>query len=254
MTPDEKARISRENGAKSRGPKTQEGKDRVSRNALKTGEHAEKFKHFLPPHEACLANEDPDDYNKFIDTLLAIYKPVNQLALDAVGDIAVARWQIRRYKACITMTWNLALIAAAQRPNTLAPELEEIKVMVDSTTALMAGNSVISKLNRDISRLQQDVARAERRIKFIHSTFPDAAIQTQPKPEPPVENTALNSEVPETPNDGPAPVYTTECTQTVIEGYRKLYPGRPIVFLPSDDGLDGDEILPDHTPVPRIEV
>jgi hypothetical protein len=254
MTPEEKAKISRENGAKSRGPKSPQGKARSSRNALKTGEYSEKFKHFIPPHEACIANEERKDYEALVDQLIAIYKPANQLALDAVGDIAVARWQIRRFEACITMTWNLSLAAATRRPNTFAPELVEIKVMVDATAELLSGNSVLIKLNREIARLQQLISRAERRIKFVHQNFPDSPEQTQPDPPPPVENTPLTGDKPGDCNPRPAPVYTSECTQTVIDGYRKLYPGRPIVILPPETGADGPDSVPDHTPVPRIEV
>ncbi len=37
ITPEEKAKIARENGAKSKGPATQEGTDRSRANGLKTG-------------------------------------------------------------------------------------------------------------------------------------------------------------------------------------------------------------------------
>ena len=241
MTPEEKARISRENGAKSRGPKTQEGKDRVSRNALKHGEYSEKFKHFVPPHEACLCIEEREGYDKLVDTLMAIYRPINQSSLDAVGDIAVARWQIRRFEACITMSWNLSLANATHRANNFAPELAEIKVMVDSVAELLSGNSVLIKLNREIARLQQVIARAERRIKFIHSTFPNTPVQTQPDPEPPAENTPLSSQLPEQLRELPPPVYTTESTQIVIDGYKRRYPGRPIVILPAENDDDGPD-------------
>jgi hypothetical protein len=254
MTPEEKAKISRENGAKSRGPKTEQGKARSSRNALKTGEYSEKFKHFIPPHEACIANEERQGYETLVEQLIAIYKPVNQLALDAVIDIAVSRWQIRRFQACITMTWNLSLAAATRRPNTFAPELAEIKVMVDATAELLSGNSVLVKLNREIARLQQVIARAERRIKFVHANFPDSPEQTCHQPDPPIENKPLTREEPSILRDGPTPVYTTECTQIVIDGYRRMFPGRPIVILPSETSDDHDETLPDHTPVPRIAV
>ena len=248
MTPEEKAKISRENGAKSRGPKTDQGKNRSSRNALKTGEYSEKFKHFIPPHEACIANEERADYYVLVDQLIAIYKPINRIAFDAVGDIAVARWQIRRFEACITMTWNLSLADATRHTNTFAPELAEIKVMVDATIELFTGSSVISKLNREISRLQQVITRAERRIKFIHQHFPNSAERTQPDPEPDVETTALSSEPPHALPNLAAPVYTSECDQTIIEQYQRLYPGRPIVILPPTAGEDGRENLPDPSP------
>ena len=251
MTPEEKAKISRENGAKSRGPKTEEGKARSSRNALKTGEHTDKFKHFIPPHQACICNEERKDYEKLVETLVAIYKPLNDAAFSAVADIAGARWQIRRFEACVTMTWNLSLMTVGHRPNHFAPELIEVKAMVDSVAELLSGSSVLVKLNREIARLQQVIARAERRIRYVHTHFPDAPEQTCHQPDPPVENKPLTGEQLNILHDGPTPVYTTESSQIVIDGYKRMFPGRPIVILPAENDDDGFDDGPDHTPVPR---
>ena len=177
MTPEEKARISRENGAKSRGPKTQEGKDRVSRNALKHGEYSEKFKHFVPPHEACLCIEEREGYDQLIDALIAIYRPINQSSLDAVGDIAVARWQIRRFEACITMSWNLSLANATHRANNFAPELadthygEEMWALFQKgelkPDSLLTGKFVFDRHRADVKSVMQtiDEARKEALIR-----------------------------------------------------------------------------------------
>ena len=80
MTKEERAKIARENGAKSKGPVTPEGKERSARNALKDGSRAEKFGYFIPPHEAVVCNEDPKQYQSLVEDLIAIYKPLNQAA------------------------------------------------------------------------------------------------------------------------------------------------------------------------------
>ena len=97
-----KADIARENGAKSKGPTTEEGKARSSRNALKSGEHATKLDLFVPPHSAVLCNEDRREYANLIDDLLDIYQPLNGLALSIVKSIAIARWEVSRLHACIS--------------------------------------------------------------------------------------------------------------------------------------------------------
>ena len=94
MTKEQRAKIARENGAKSKGPVTSAGKERSARNALKDGERAEKFACFIPPHEAVLCNEDRDQYESLVEDHIAIYKPLNQAAYAVIGDMAAARWQI----------------------------------------------------------------------------------------------------------------------------------------------------------------
>ena len=56
MTKEERARIARENGAKSKGPVSDAGKAKSARNALKDGARANKFAHFVPPHEVVVCN------------------------------------------------------------------------------------------------------------------------------------------------------------------------------------------------------
>ena len=155
MTKEERANIARENGAKSKGAKTEIGKARSARNALKDGSRAEKFACFVPPHEAVLCNEDRKQYESLVEDLIAIYKPLNQAAFALIGDMAAARWQIHRLNRCITTHWNLALISAGNKPNgNLAPELHELKAMADAAAELLSGNALVPKMNREIARLR----------------------------------------------------------------------------------------------------
>ncbi|MFN0102670.1 MAG: hypothetical protein ACKV2U_11340, partial [Bryobacteraceae bacterium] len=251
MTTEERAKIARENGAKSHGPKTEEGKARSSRNALKDGDHAAKLSHFVPPHEAILCNESREDYETLVEELVAIYKPQNQAAFAVVGDMASARWQLDRLNRCITMQWNLALINAGKKPNTLAPELHELKVLADASAELLSGNGVLPKLNREIARLQQVLARAERRVKFIHANFPDFAParpqQTQPPEEAVIANTELTPTQPEECEENEPPLFVTENVPSVIAAYKNEFPGRRIVILPPDNvakGIDREDNMP----------
>ena len=58
MTREDKTRIARENGAKSRGPITPEGKAQSRLNSIKTGENAEVLAQFVPPNSGILCHED----------------------------------------------------------------------------------------------------------------------------------------------------------------------------------------------------
>src|SRR5262245_55708082 len=112
MTKEERARIARENGAKSKGPKTEEGKAKSSRNGIKTGEFASKLAAFVPPDSAVLCNEERQAYYNLMDQLTQIYAPINQESMNLVRQIAIARWQIERLHKAITNVWNFALLHA----------------------------------------------------------------------------------------------------------------------------------------------
>ena len=248
MTKEERARISRENGAKSKGPASDAGKQKSARNALKDGSRADKFAHFVPPHEVVVCNEDRNLYMQLVDDLVAIYKPLNQAAFAAVGDMAAARWQIDRLNCCITIQWNLALIKNGNKPasGNLAPELLEIKAMADTCAELLSGNSVLSKLNKEIARLQVVIGRAERRIKFIHANFPDFAPtpkQTQEKEDANVAKEELSETVPENNAEEMSPIFTSESTPEVIAAYQRDFPGRRIVIVPQEN-VNYDDKMP----------
>ena len=242
MTKEERAEIARKNGAKSKGPKTEKGRAKVSTNAVKTGEHVNKLSPFLPPHPAVLCNEDRAEYYQHLRQFIEIYQPINQLAAGVVRDIAIAQWQIERLHVCVTIQWNLSLIANATKPSTLAPELCEVQAMGRATDILIGGKGSVSKLNREIAQLQQSIARLERRLKFIHSNFPARAQeQTQPEKTQPQEKEPLS---------GP-PIYITENSPEVIAHYKHQFPGRKIIVLAADDVAKGINLEDDMPVAPR---
>jgi len=246
MTNEERAKIARDNGAKSRGPVSEEGKAASSRNAIKTGEHATKLELFVPPHSAVLCNEERQDYAHLVERLLGIYRPVNEVALAVVKGIAIATWEIERLRACITMHWNLALVDNAQKPSTLAPELLEMHAMVRASTDLYSASGPVRRLNQQIDQLEMRIARLERRLKFVHANFPNSG----EKPQPIENKTESTPETSETPKNEP-PIYITENSPTVIENYRRLYPNREIIVLPVDDVALGINLEDDMPTAPR---
>lgn len=238
MTPEEKAQISRDNGAKSRGPRSEAGKAKSSRNAIKTGDYADTLKHFVPPHEATLCNEDKKRYQQLVEQLVDTYQPQNPPARDLIRDMAIARWQIERLNLCLTIRWNMVLIEAGKQPATVDSELRDLETMSEAVAAMLSGNNLLSKINREIARLQQSLARSERRLRFLKTHFPAQV----PAPEEKIDKATKNTEPQQTEPlrdqepvemDGNEPaVYTTECTEAVIQGYRREFPNHNIVFVP----------------------
>ena len=239
-SPEERARIARENGAKSRGPVTPEGKAASSRNAIKTGEHANS-KSVYTPHPSVLTNEDRQGFFRLVDDLIQIYVPANQLALDIVNEIAQARWYIDRLQLSLTLQWQFALVDLAGKPSPVIPEVQEAYNMAAAAKALYSGNEV-TRMTNEIRRQHTHIARLERRLRFVHTNFPTVA---QPQP---IETEELNkTEAPKTEENEPI-IYVTENTPRVIEAYRAQYPNHKIVVLPPDNVAKGIE-EPDDLPL-----
>ena len=105
------------NAKKSTGPRTEDGKARVAKNALKHG---------LLARDAVLPGEDPADFDSQLTALEADIHPANSLEFELVRQIADAQWRMRRLTRLET-----GFIAAAvddtrrhaekHRPDTLLP-------------------------------------------------------------------------------------------------------------------------------------
>ena len=84
MSRKERAKIARQNGAKSQGPITAAGKAASCQNANKSEEYAQKLAPFLPAHSAVLCNEDRDAYT------LTPYLPLSEALMSVAPAKALA--------------------------------------------------------------------------------------------------------------------------------------------------------------------
>jgi hypothetical protein len=83
-----RAEASRKNGAKSRGPKTSEGKARSARNALRHGLRAQKY--------LVLPEEDAAEFAGLEAALVEELAPVGALQTVLARRVAVAAWRLAR--------------------------------------------------------------------------------------------------------------------------------------------------------------
>ena len=83
-----RAEASRKNGAKSRGPKTSEGKARSSHNALKHGLRAQKY--------VVLPEEDAAEFAGLEAALIEELAPVGALQTVLARRVVVAAWRLAR--------------------------------------------------------------------------------------------------------------------------------------------------------------
>ena len=258
ITAEERARIARENGAKSKGPITDEGKLRSSRNSLTHGERAERLALFVPPHYSCACNEDRQAFYALMDTLLAEYHPVNHSARSIVREIAIATWEIRRLHADAVNLRNLAIIEETARPLSLAPEMADQEITGRAVQGLFAPGAALPRLSRQVDQLHLRIARLERRLKFVHQNFPASASPAPDFDTPDVAQPVDNTEppAPNEPTGSPGaepelPLVINETSPEIVAAYRHRFPGRTIVVVPPDAVARGEDV-PDHLPpVPR---
>ena len=83
-----RAEASRNNGAKSRGPKTEAGKARSAQNALKHGMRAEKH--------VVLPEEDVSEFAELEAALITELAPVGALQTVLARRVAIAAWRLAR--------------------------------------------------------------------------------------------------------------------------------------------------------------
>ena len=116
MTSELRKATARANGAKSRGPKTPEGKRKSARNSLKHGLYATP--------DALLA-ESPERLAEYIESGLAEFQPQTPAAIDLVHAMAAARllWERSRETESSVMKAEMARqaeIDPSAAPNILA--------------------------------------------------------------------------------------------------------------------------------------
>ena len=99
MTSLKQIEANRRNALKSTGPRSEEGKQRSSRNALRHGLTAETVIEPL---------EDPEDYKLFEEAIAAEYDGESAVERELVLRLASLLWRLRRASSIETTLWALA--------------------------------------------------------------------------------------------------------------------------------------------------
>jgi hypothetical protein len=110
MATKKQIRANRKNAQRSTGPKSVQGKEKVSGN---------RITHGILSNKLLLEGEDPDEYLALLDDLLGQLRPAGALELGLVEKIAVILWRQRRLVCAETATIDLAL-----QPGRVAGEVE----------------------------------------------------------------------------------------------------------------------------------
>ena len=218
ITKERKAQIARENGAKSKGPTTATGKETCARNAITHGERAQALKLIVPPHSACLANEDRQAFYKMFDNLRAKYRPDDDTEQALVREIADFQWKSIRNKQTESAIFNRELMRQATRTPGSIPELRDLEISLAAQEAL-TGNKTIAELRKDTQLCIRSIAQLQRRLKDLQKTWPAASPVPPPaekddlyeQTNPNSENTAQTYDI-----NGPA-------TPNTVNLYREIF-------------------------------
>jgi len=195
MSSERRIRSSRENGARSRGPITPEGKLRSSRNAIKHG---------LLSEIIVLPTEPAERFLQLSTELEDEFRPSTPFQRLQVESIAACAWRIRRVWALEKTAYKYE--AGLMGPSTHLPPDEKtyrsFRAMADFTKAL-------ELLSRYESRYERQMARAH---KTLMNYDPDK-LPKEPSPTNEHEpyDPQLIESTPETaPNDGEPAQHTAD--------------------------------------------
>ena len=101
----DKARIARENGAKSHGPKSPQGKQRSAQNATKHGIYSSRI---------VLNTESQEVYDLLYQRFHDLWQPANEFEHHVFLDMLHARWRIRRIETFETSLLDIACMETQQ--------------------------------------------------------------------------------------------------------------------------------------------
>lgn len=217
-------RASRENGAKSHGPVTPEGKQTSSRNATKHGLFSAAVLH-RPANR--------DTWNRIARELSARFRPVGGAELALIEDMAISQW--RKDRAVQIETAVLESECAALGQNETP---EEIRGIAIAWTSASGRTSVLADLARQILRLVNFWMRLHRKLKDLQAarkaaaTTPSSSPREKSKFEPGIgELLSFQSRTPNRPAAVTAPASPSRPPSRPPAGGGRLHPGLECVII-----------------------
>ena len=253
MTPEERARIARENGAKSRGPKTAAGKEKSKRNAIKHGERAEALKLLVPPHSACLFYEERLVFYDLLDRNLAKYRATDDHEKELVREITCLQWTNGRNRLMLNALLNREIIRTGPTLQPLDEEtfnIENILVAHES----VAASPAIKMFHKEYAATVRLIGSLERRLVQVQKHWPsrtqEPANSNEERREFGIPEIVREAPKEEIPNEGtqptdPQPIENTEnrskkrkkivnvtapLTPEKIRLYQQVFPNRDLEF------------------------
>ena len=168
----------RRNGAKSRGPVTQEGKARSSANALKHGLRSEKL--------LVLRNESGQNWDDLLAACIRCFEPADQFEAELVHEIAAARWRMRRAWAVETGLFDSQMDKQNAGLQEIYADVDEGARLAAAFTALADETNALNLVTRYETRLRRSFESALDRLESHRARKQKITERTgfAPGPEP----------------------------------------------------------------------
>ncbi len=157
---------SQQNGSKSRGPVTDLGKERSSRNAIRHG---------LLSRTVVLDNEDPKEFKALLDQHVAQFQPNGDMEHQTVEEMAICQWKLRR----------LNLIETTLMDDHATEWAEDDTTDQAIANAFMSRSGPIAQLERYSARLTRQYQRAFRYLKELRQFDDLGSFGKKENPTPP---------------------------------------------------------------------
>jgi len=217
-----RAEQNRINSRKSTGPRTPEGKQRSSENAVKHGIYTSSI---------VLTGESAEEFMKLLHAYRCQFQPTDAFEGDLIQDLADARWRIYRMKRQETLEWCQATFNASHDP-ALAEASYEILHEVAHRKSYQTKGSPLEACRRAEARYRRDFDRAlkalheHRKLKSKNEAIAQPAAQPeppQPQPDPPPP-TPQKSRNEATQPSLPTPNFPLDAPQSLRDSIKLMFP------------------------------
>ena len=171
-----KSETARINGAKSRGPKSAETREKSSRNSLQHG--------LTAASTIVLDCESPDEFKKFEARYIAMHQPANAAESDLVEQMIANQWRIRRARTMETGLVDCEM--AVKRAEVLKkfPNADTVVHMAQACRSLADDSRSLALLSRYESRHQRAYERAYKTLRDLQQARQTTRAAVEPaRPE-----------------------------------------------------------------------
>jgi hypothetical protein len=187
MTSELKSATSRANGAKSRGPKTAEGREKSSRNSLDHG--------FTSKKTILLKCENEGEFQTMLRDYAATYQPGSPVEEGLVNEMVASRWRMLRLRLIETALIDSEMDREPPESETTDDPAYQLafafRRLVDESRAISLASRYESRLHRIHERSHRTLRELqESRVPNSPSVSAGAPEPTpapvQPEPPPPL--------------------------------------------------------------------